>query len=107
MTDLIAMHVLFRCPPGVSGELVRILDEEMRPLVAEEPGTLEFGWHASDSDEDLVWLYEVYRGEAGVIEHRKNTRHIVTKLVALAGVPEEIVGPPIWSKGLASDPLGD
>jgi quinol monooxygenase YgiN len=101
VNDLIAMHVLFRCPPGTSDELIRILDTEMRPRVADEPGTLEFGWHRSASDDDLVWLYELYQGEEGVAAHRANTRHIVAKLIAVAGEPEEIVGPPVWCKVLA------
>jgi quinol monooxygenase YgiN len=95
------MHVFFRVPPGKRAEFLAILDE-MRPLVSAEDGTFEFAWHVADDDPDVVWLYETYRDEDAIAEHRRGTGHIVKRLVELAGPCAEIVGPAVWRKAPGS-----
>jgi (4S)-4-hydroxy-5-phosphonooxypentane-2,3-dione isomerase len=41
----------------------------MFPVVADEPGTLAYAIHTDDTDDDLVWIYELYADEAALATH--------------------------------------
>jgi quinol monooxygenase YgiN len=54
--------------PGKRDEFIDAFSA-MFPVAEAEPGTLVYALHTDDSDENLVWIYELYRDQAALDEH--------------------------------------
>jgi quinol monooxygenase YgiN len=71
--------------------------------VESEPGTLQYILHTDDTDENLLWFYELYTDNAALQAHSSAEwfKVLGPKVVGLmGGAPEIIVVTPIGGKGL-------
>ncbi len=56
------------CKPGKRDEAVAAL-ETMLPQVEAEPGTLVYSFHRDAGDEDVLWIFELYRDGDALAVH--------------------------------------
>jgi quinol monooxygenase YgiN len=64
----------FRLKPGRQAEFRRLIDENARASVREEPGCRRFDVLETPAESDRILLYEIYSGRAAFDAHIK-TRH--------------------------------
>lgn len=98
----IAAIVKLTAQAGKRDELVSAL----KPLVdgvADEPGTLAYALHTSNSEDDVVWFYELYSDQAALDTHSSSDT-MKAAMPALAGLlggrPEMHYCTPVGGKGL-------
>jgi quinol monooxygenase YgiN len=63
-----SMIVKLSAQPGKRGELLAAL-EKMLPAVADEEGTEIYAFNLDTTDEDVVWIYELYASEDALATH--------------------------------------
>jgi quinol monooxygenase YgiN len=101
--DHIAVFAKLTARPGERDALVRELQPFVDMVLADEPGTIVYALHATRDEEDSVWLYEVFDGQAGLDAHAANeaARAEVGARVGelLAGPVELVWGSPLAEKG--------
>lgn len=90
------------CQPGKRDEAVTGL-QPMLDHVEGEPGTLQYVLLKDSTDENLLWMYEVYADQAAFDAHAgsdamKSLGHALGGV--LAGRPELIFTTPVGGKGL-------
>jgi autoinducer 2-degrading protein len=88
--------------PGRQGMLVRLQAETgQRPGLLDvvhrytdglgaEPGTEIFIVHVDPDDEDIVWLYEVFRDDQALVDHRSTSGFAML----MEELPEYLASPP-------------
>ena len=88
--------------PGKRDEFIDAFSS-MFPVAEAEPGTLVYALHADDADENLVWIYELYRDQAALDEH-SGSDGMKAAIAAfgplLAGRPELIRLTPVQGVGV-------
>lgn len=62
----------FRLKPGSRGEFRRLIDENARTSVREEPGCRQFDVLEPPKEQDRVVLYEIYDDRAAFEAHLKS-----------------------------------
>jgi quinol monooxygenase YgiN len=67
-----ALLVRLTCHPGSRPALLDLLNSYTDGL-AEEPGTEMFIVSVDPDDENLVWLYEIFRDEDAALAHRASS----------------------------------
>lgn len=78
--------------PGTRDAALESLEAELR-AVQEEPGTLLYVVHTSDTDPDAIYFYEMYEDEEAVEVHRASSafQHVGDALTPLLdGAPESL-----------------
>ena len=68
MTQRVIMARL-HAAPGRRGEVLAVLKAHAKRCLEGEPGTLQFDLLCSDSDSDVVLIYERYRDQAAMDAH--------------------------------------
>ena len=63
-----SMFVKLTAQPGKRAELLAAFDT-MIAAVEAEPGTLVYSVHADDSDDDAVWIFELYSDKDALAAH--------------------------------------
>jgi quinol monooxygenase YgiN len=63
--------VEFRLKPGMSERFRRLINENARASVRDEPGCRQFDVVAPDGEPDSVVLYEIYDNAAAFDAHKK------------------------------------
>ena len=63
-----SMFVKLTSQPGRRADMIAAL-EKMLPTVADEEGTLIYSINTDDTDEDVVWMFELYTGAEAVAAH--------------------------------------
>lgn len=69
---MILVTVKIKAKPGQAGALVALL-KEMAAEGRKEPGMVAYEPYSSVEDADTVFMYELYRDQAALAEHRANT----------------------------------
>jgi autoinducer 2-degrading protein len=72
-----AIIVDFRLKPGAAGAFRRLIDENARASVREEPGCRRFDVLAPKGEPDRIVLYEIYDDRAAFEAHLK-TAHFAS-----------------------------
>ena len=57
--------------PGKRDDFIAAFSS-MFPVADAEPGTLAYVLHTDDNDENLFWVYELYRDQAALDEHGRS-----------------------------------
>ncbi len=68
-----ALIARLRAKPGRRDELLAVLGKGLS-AAEDEPGTLVYLMHTDDTDDDMVWFYELYTDAAAFEEHRTSER---------------------------------
>lgn len=98
----LAMNVKLVTKDGKRDELVDAFADYL-PEVESEEGTLVYAIHTDSSDENAVWVYELYTDQDALMAHSSSEafKGISGKLAdLLEGPPELIVLTPAHAKGL-------
>ena len=69
--------VEFRLKPGMSERFRRLINENARASVRDEPGCRQFDVVVPDGEPDSVLLYEIYDDRAAFEAH-KTTKHFLS-----------------------------
>ena len=88
--------------PGKRAELAAALQLALEN-VEQEPGTRYYILHEDRSDDDVLWMYELYEGEEGLEAHQAASWYAELGPAIrpfLDGRPELTFATPIGGKGL-------
>ena len=100
-----SVFVKLTSQPGKRDEAIAAL-EKMLPTVKEEAGTLVYSFHRDASDENVVWVFELYTdGDAlGVHAGSPAMAELIGSFGDLLGAPAEmyLATPTADGKGLPS-----
>lgn len=103
--DHIAVFAKLTANPGQREELLRELQPFVEMVRDEEPGTIVYALHTTNEEEDSIWLYEVFDGQAGLDAHAANEAaraEVGERVGRLLARPVELVwGSPLAEKGFA------
>jgi quinol monooxygenase YgiN len=67
-----SMFVKLSTQPGKRAELLAAIDQ-MLEAVADEPGTQVYSIHTDNSDENAVWIFELYEDDAALASHSSSS----------------------------------
>ena len=98
----VSVFVKLTAKPGQRDEMVEVLNS-VRPLIDAEAGTEWYTVHTDQSDEDVVWMLEVYADQAAFDAHGSGEA-LATLFGSLGGIvgapPEMHMATPVGGKGL-------
>jgi quinol monooxygenase YgiN len=96
-----SMFVKLTAKPGGRAEMIAALDK-MLPTVTTEGGTLIYSINTDDTDEDVVWMFEVYADPDALTVHSSSDA-MATLIGALGGLlgdgPLMVATTPVSGKG--------
>ena len=98
----VSAFVKLTAQPGRRHEMLDAL-RAMLPVVADEPGTEVYSFHLDQSDENVVWVFELYR-DTDALDAHSSSDGMKALLGALAGLladaPTMVFATPSDAKGL-------
>ena len=90
MSDLIGI-ARFDFRDGDVEEFKRLSEQAMEIVRANEPGTLEYGVNADETEAIVI---ERYRDSDALLAHSANLAHLMEPVIATGSVHGEILGDP-------------
>ncbi|HET6793924.1 MAG TPA: putative quinol monooxygenase [Acidimicrobiales bacterium] len=105
MSSKVAVVAKLVAKPGRRGDLVAAM-RELATAAASEEGTEVYAIHEGAGDDDSVWVYELYRDQAGLSAHSASDtmKSIGGRLGdILAGRAEITLLRPVAAKGVDVD----
>ncbi|QEX24376.1 antibiotic biosynthesis monooxygenase [Hypericibacter adhaerens] len=83
--------VAFHLKPGAKASFRRLIDENARTSVREEPGCRQFDVLEPPKEQDRVVLYEIYEDRAAFEAHLKSAHFLAFNEASAPLVAEKIV----------------